>query len=429
MRAARLFALIVALLVLMTTAAAVALSQSMAESEARRVAETRVTGLARGLAAPFVGSADAIGESVEDSDLDRVLRGRLAAGGIEHMAIWRDDGTVVWSDKTAVLGRRFPLPSGAEEALGEAGAVVRLPGESGHHLDALYEADGEIEVYAAAYDADGEPFVLEAYLPRDTIGEARTAVMIPLLLLSVVPLLALAVLAVPIAQRLARSVDHARQLQVHAMDRSVASWRHQRRLLAEELHDGVIQDLAAVHYGLSVLTSQEPADPTEQEVRRRLRESIESAESSLRSLVFDLTPRRLSGDGLRAAAEELAERYRGHGLIVDLVIAPEVSAPEGTAILAFRTLREGLRNVVKHAEATHVWLTVASGEGDGVEVRIEDDGAHQVDRASLRAGQGLRLLADTVQEAGGSVTLLPRPGAGSVLRVLVPFVSAEPGRP
>ena len=91
--------------------------------------------------------------------------------------------------------------------------------------------------------------------------------------------------------------------------------------------------------------------------------------------------------------------------------------------LVFRATQEALRNVVKHAGASHVAVAVWNEEGC-VHLRVTDDG-HGFDPASLPetgAGDhvGLRLLGDLAADAGGSLRIESAPGAGTTLTLEVP---------
>jgi signal transduction histidine kinase len=98
--------------------------------------------------------------------------------------------------------------------------------------------------------------------------------------------------------------------------------------------------------------------------------------------------------------------------------------PVHTAALAYRVAREGLRNVLKHTDASEVHLVVTVLE-DRVEVSVADDGPDPVDRGRAVGASGhlgLVLLADTLRDLGGDLALTARAPRGAVLTAWFPLV-------
>lgn len=111
-------------------------------------------------------------------------------------------------------------------------------------------------------------------------------------------------------------------------------------------------------------------------------------------------------------------------MTVEVEVRPDVAPSPDAARLVYRVAREGLRNVVKHAEADRVDVRVHE-EGDLVTVRVRDDGrglpvgpagSPQPPEGHL----GLRLLADTVRDLGGTLDVGPAPRRGTQLEVTFP---------
>jgi signal transduction histidine kinase len=125
------------------------------------------------------------------------------------------------------------------------------------------------------------------------------------------------------------------------------------------------------------------------------------------------------------ALEELGRRSADEGkLDVDVRVSPDLRLSPDAARLAYRVVREGLRNVVKHAEADRVAVRVHE-EGDLITVTVRDDGrglpvgpagSPQPPEGHL----GLRLLADTVRDLGGTLDAGPAPRRGTQLEVTFP---------
>src|SRR3954470_8010816 len=333
----------------------VVVSRDIAEAEARRDAESRATGLANGIAAPLVNRAVRARTPGAAGTLALVMRNRIAEGAVEHVKVWAVDGTVIWADSERLIGSRFRQPADVRALYGTRRAHIEL--SDLREPENTSEADEAplMEVYVGAFDSDGTPFVFETYTSPDRIDRDRAAVLRRLIPFGFGVLLVFEIAVLTLAYRLARSVDRAQRHQSDIIVRAVASWQLERRRLAQDLHDGVIQDLAAISYALPGVLTSLPADAesaraTGDRLGALLREDL----VALRALVTDLYPSDLSAEGLREAIVELFPRLAGvePALVMegDLELEPEVAG------LVYRLTREALRNVGRHAEAQHAWV-------------------------------------------------------------------------
>jgi len=96
--------------------------------------------------------------------------------------------------------------------------------------------------------------------------------------------------------------------------------------------------------------------------------------------------------------------------------------------LAFRRnvpplFKEALHNILKHARATEVAISVRRLE-DRFEFRIQDNGAG-FDPARIRPGNGLRNLRKRTAEIGGQVEITSRPGTGTSVRFAAPITQTR----
>jgi signal transduction histidine kinase len=406
-------------------AAVVLVSQHVAEEEARRDAASRATGIAQGVAGPFVDQRVRDGRPRALAHLTRVLDARIAEGGLTHVVLWSADGRILWADTASLVGQQSTPSSGAVEALRTMDSVVHLPDEREEEAEQRqYGEEGQLEVYVGIRDVDGVPLVFEAYLPPDRIAIDRAAVLPQLLTVGLGSLLLFQLALVPIAWLLVRRVDDAQRARHRMLTQSAATWGHQRRVLAQDLHDGVIQDLAAIGYGLSAIEARVSQEPDLGNITGRLREAVGHAEEALRTMVLDLIPPDLGGDGLAMAVEDLGQRPRAAGLDVTIDVPDRLPCSETTLRLAYQVVREGLRNVDKHATASRVTVRVLEHES-GLLVEVVDDGRGPVaDGGTVPAhGHGLALLGSALADAGGWLRLEPAEGGGTALRAGVPLLT------
>ncbi len=211
--------------------------------------------------------------------------------------------------------------------------------------------------------------------------------------------------------------------------------RHQRRMLeleedlrhkiAREPHDDVGTHLAALALHLSVIEQGLSKDS-----RERLGTRFEDCERLLdhvsrtvRNLQTLLRPPVLDDYGLSAALRWQSDLLAGGvGLIVDVRCAEDFPrlAPE-VEVALFRIAQEALANVMKHAGATHVDVSLEFGDG-GVRLEVSDDGRGFDARASAggeRKGWGLTTMRERVEALGGVLTIESEKGHGTRVRALV----------
>jgi len=104
---------------------------------------------------------------------------------------------------------------------------------------------------------------------------------------------------------------------------------------------------------------------------------------------------------------------------------PDLSIPMDTARLAYRVVREGLRNITRHAEATEGTVQVRR-ESELMIISVSDNGRGVLDTAVAEGHLGLRLLEDTVGDLGGQMTLRSSPSGGAVLEASFPVNPVRP---
>jgi signal transduction histidine kinase len=199
----------------------------------------------------------------------------------------------------------------------------------------------------------------------------------------------------------------------------------ERVRLARELHDVVAHHLSviAVQAGLSryVLRS----DPGTADAA--LGTVLDTGREALRELRRVLELLRVEGPaedfapapGL-AGLSELADRVRAAGVAVDLVVTgtPRPLAP-GLELCAYRVVQESLTNVLKHARAASVAVTVDHADGE-LRVTVVDDGAGAA-RVTARAGNGLRGMRERAMLYGGSLRAGPgASGDGFEVQLVLP---------
>jgi two-component system NarL family sensor kinase len=215
------------------------------------------------------------------------------------------------------------------------------------------------------------------------------------------------------AQRVAALLEMRRTLVSEAMR---ADERH-ARALAEQLHDGPLQDLLAARLELDEVRDRH-SDPELHAVYQ----AIQDTAARLRSAVTALHPHVLTEVGLTAALRELIRDYEHRGNFAIEADLEEVGRPRSQSLL-YRAARELLANAHKHAQASTVQVHLAK-TADAITLSVVDDGigfdpAH-LDRCVAEGHIGLASLAVRVDAIGGSMDITSTTGGGTRASVTTP---------
>lgn len=403
------------------------IAEKVVRGEVLRHAQRTTRDIADTLIAPVAEDAFRQRDPRAMAELDRVMSDRMADGSLMRVKVWSAEGVVVWSDDSRLIGQRFPLEPKDARLLHTLAATSEFT-----ELDRAENAydprvDELVEVYLGFKDRTGEPFLLELYVTTrglETESEAQLKTLLPLTVGG--PALLLLVLF-PLALSMARRIDQAGTERTTLLRRAVEASALERRRIAGDLHDGVVQDLAGIGYALPAIGDALPQDEGSAAARQKLERVTQVVArdiAALRSVITDIYPPDLHEEGLVPASQQLVGEVRNAGFEVHAHFDPALSRralhPDA-AVLAYRVLREALRNVVRHSEGTRAEVSVHS-EDEQLSVRVADDGVGFDPDAPVEKGHyGLRLLEDTVRDVGGRMTVRSVPGHGTEVVVRFPL--------
>lgn len=352
--------------------------------------------------------------------LDRRVRDLVLRGSLIRVKIWDATGTIVYSDEPRLIGERFELGADEVEVLGGAPAVAEVSDLS--EPENRFETESELlEVYQGTETTGGTPLLFEAYFRYSGVSDAGRQLWAQFAPISIGALIALQLVQIPFAWRLARRLrtgqrDRERLLR-HAIEASDA----ERRRIASDLHDGVVQDLAGVSLGLAALGRSPQVEPDRVlDASSSIRTSIKS----LRSLLVEIYPPNLHEEGLEFAVGDLLSHLSSRGIEahLDADLDGHVPDPESAALL-YRTAQEALRNIVAHSQANTVRVELRATEDDA-SITIDDDGegfaSADVEASKSRGHVGLLALSGLLSDAGGRLDVLSTPGAGSRVSATLP---------
>jgi len=225
-----------------------------------------------------------------------------------------------------------------------------------------------------------------------------------------------------------RLAEHRQRL-AQLLQTLIRTQEEERKMVAYDLHDGLIQDLVGVRLCLSNFALwQQQAPELADDALRKGREQLTLAIREARRLLQGLRPTLLDDLGLLTALRELARETAelgGWQVHLDL---PEGLPPldEAVEMTAFRIVQEALANVLKHAQAQHVRLEVRA-DSHRLYLGIEDDGrGFEPDtQPLLRRSVGLASMRERAYLMGGHCRIHSVLHAGTRVEITLPFTIQE----
>lgn len=396
-----------------------ALSRSAADEEAIADARSLTWVLAQSVAQPEIPTGLVDGDAAAIDRLDRTALDRLLVGDVLRVKLWDADGTVLYSDRTELIGAVYPLGDDELEVLAHGGTEAELS-DLGRPENRFERALGGdlLEVYTRIESPEGEPLLFEAYLGVDDIRQSRARILDRFLPITLGALLALVALGTPLVLLLSRRLSRAARERERLLEAAVRASDAERLRIARDLHDGVVQDLAGSSLALSTVAAR--SDDAGRQELEAVGRSLRVSMRSLRSLLVEIYPPDLHTGGLAAAVDDLVAPLVASGVEVDVDVTGTEDAPQPAVALLWRVAQEAVRNVARHARADRMSLTVRR-EGDRMVLEVVDDGIGYA--ADVVVGEdhfGLRAAESLVREHGGTLEVESAPGDGTLVRMEVP---------
>ena len=419
------FALAGAIALIIVGFATAIASRRVGEREAIANARTTTVTKAQGLVAPALNDGLLTGAAGSLTDVDEVVRHDVLDSSLVRVKLWRDDGTIVYSDEPRLIGARYVL--GADElAALSTGRIDAEVSDLSKPENRYEQSQGKLlEVYLPIETPSGEPLLFEAYYRYSLVSNNGNQLWRSFAPIALGSLLALELVLIPLAYSLARRLRQRSEEREQLLRQALEASDVERRHIASDLHDGVVQDLAGAAYALSAQARRSNGDAADPKVIEDAAATVRTSIRALRSLVIDIYPPDFGEVTLESALTDLLARTADTGMETELD-ASELHdpLPDPVARLLYRAAQEGLRNVVSHAGAQQVSVRVAT-VGPGAELVIRDDGrgfdTGAVTTAREAGHLGITALRGLVTDAGGTLTLAGVPGEGTTLRVEVPL--------
>jgi signal transduction histidine kinase len=224
-----------------------------------------------------------------------------------------------------------------------------------------------------------------------------------------------------IGQQIAIAVENARLYDQAEQSAAIA----ERHRLSRELHDSVTQSLYSVTmYAEAAARLLDAGDTaTAAGHLRELRETAQGALREMRLLIFELRPPALAKIGLAAALQARLDSVEMRGGIQTELHVDGIQNSQHLSRAAeeelYHIAQEALNNILKHADAQHVWVCLCFSEAETF-LAIRDDGIGFIPTAAGNGGLGLASLRERAEKIEASLKIESSPGAGTEITVIVP---------
>jgi len=212
------------------------------------------------------------------------------------------------------------------------------------------------------------------------------------------------------------------------LQRRLMQGRETERLrVAQDLHDGPLQEIIGISYQIQALENAIPAD-ADREQLETVQDALQQLTKSIRSMCGELRPPTLVPFGLEKTILSHAEEFQSaHSeLQIELSLAQDGQAlSEPIRIVLFRIYQEALNNILRHAQASTVWIRFWLNEEQAI-LEVQDNGLgfELPNRWIKLARQGHLGLVGAIEragEVGGSLDVTTATGQGTLIRATVPL--------
>lgn len=390
-------------------------STRAATDEATLDARNVTNVLAHSVAEPAIPKGMASGEISALDRFDRTTRRHLLVDKIVRIKIWSATGTIIYSDEVRLIGEHFEL--GPEER------QIVLHGGTAADVTDLSEPENRfergkgqlLEVYTQVRSPEGTPLLFEAYFPYSGVTQRTSQIVSQFRPITIAGLVVFLLLTTPLVWALARRLDRSAADRERLLLAAIEASDIERRRIARDLHDSVVQELAAISFTVSAAARELHDQPEVSDRLETFGARVRNSLRSLRSLLVEIYPPELRKQGLAAALEDLLAPVTASGIDTVLEVADTTNVSNENTALVWRVAQEAVRNAVRHGRPRRLSVCLTNDDGQ-VHLEVIDDGTGFDTSAAAPHGHlGLRSLRDLVAEAGGSLDIRSAPGEGTTV--------------
>jgi two-component system, NarL family, sensor kinase len=391
------------------------------------IVDARTTALVRaqGVVEPAVTDGLLSAAPAAVSKVGAVVQSAVIDKSLVRVKIWTHAGVIVYSDEPLLVGQHYTLGPDELAALDKGQIVADVSDLSAPENRFELGQKKLLEVYLPIRAPNGTRLLFEAYFRYGAVSAAGTRIWRSFAPITLGALLVLELVQIPFAWSLARRLRQRQREREALLNRALEASDLERRRIAADLHDGVVQDLTGVAYALTGAARQPDVPSQTAHELERSATGVRSGVKALRSLLIEIYPPNLAEIGLGPALTDLVARAELRDLAATLDTSElHEPLPDPIAGLLYRSAQEALRNVFSHSRARSVVVRVGNDDLRAF-LDVRDDGIgfdpSSFGSAVTRGHFGLQGVEDLAAAAGGTTRVRSEPGRGTELHVEVPL--------
>ncbi|MBK5092727.1 MAG: sensor histidine kinase [Actinobacteria bacterium] len=206
----------------------------------------------------------------------------------------------------------------------------------------------------------------------------------------------------------------------------ITAQESERRRLAGEIHDGVVQSLVGISYRLQALEKKMPSgvDDGFRKNLKLLEDQLTCDINEIRSMLAGLRPPTLNGTSLFSSLDTYLKNFGIKNNMQASLLVPDdlPTLSRDAQINIFRIFQETLNNIEKHSKATEVSVEIDVGLKDFF-MTICDNGRgfHVINRRGLASHLGIASMRERTELFGGQFNIKSESGQGSTVKLTIPL--------
>ena len=349
---------------------------------------------------------------LDNDNLDVILVG---------INIWTADGKLVYTDQLDFLRRRYDLSPEQLRVLAEGGTGEAILGAdiAAANPPLGRGAEAPVQIFTRVTSLTGTPLLFEGFYSLANLDERRAQIYTPFRWISLAGMGTLLILVTPIIWVLTRDIRRAGEERERLLQAGLDASDAERRRIARDLHDGVVQDLAGTSFTLAALARSDQLDTSARATMGHANDAVRDSLKALRALLAEIHPPEIHVAGLPSALADLIAPAAAQGVQASVSVAGIEHSTDEQASLVLRVAQEAVRNTLRHAQSTTLTVSV-HGDGKMLILDVVDDGRGFEPTAPRAVDQyGLKGMSSLVRDRGGSVSVDSAPGRGTKVRLEV----------
>ena len=373
-------------------------------------------------------------------EIDRFFRfvGRLGNDAIASYDVLRSDGYLAFDSANpgaALEGNTYPLTPEQQAVLRTGGTVsAEADPDSARNQDRIGDESGLITITTyvdATYKntrqairenlvrSTSEPALVVAYWELDGVQRLQSDLFASFRWITIGPLILLVAISTVMLGLLTGQLRRGSRERERLLQTAIDASDAERRRIARDLHDGVVQDLAGSAFALSGAARDPATTPQTAEVLTSVSSSMRDSLKQMRSLLAEIHPPELHGRGLETALDDLIAPAAAAGIHASVSVSGIEGASDPEVALVWRVAQEAVRNATRHSGASTLAVTVR-GDEQQLLLEVVDDGVGFDTTAPSEPDRfGLRGLRSLVREVGGELDVTSAVGEGTSVRMAV----------